>query len=426
MAADQLRSFLDLIGAVLQVVGSILMLVLVALLQRRTRVAYFGWWTTAWLLLTIAVTSVGAVMLAPRLLGGGGIAGAGGPVPLLIAVYQVGKIAAFAAFLLGTLVYAGVPVGRRWRLLLGGYLVTGVGTAIVGPPIDVLMRVQAPLAAAAFLCCAVLLFRLPEERRGFGTRFTAVAFSLGGALWSVYILAVRARELAPDFPLRELLRQLMRYNTFADFLFTTALGLGMVVILFEDAVRELVLAKRSAEDANVELATAHDRLHRVATTDALTGCLNRQGLEEWLARQTGPAPVQGSVLVLDMDNLKPVNDAYGHGAGDAMLRQLAAVLQPLAGSNALLCRWGGDEFLMVLPGQAPSDAEARCRAALAEAPPLHLAGLPAGIPVQASVGAAAFDGLSDVPAAIRRADGGMYRQKQRRKLQTGSPPATLG
>ena len=424
MAADQLRAFLDLIGAVLQVAGSILMLVLVALLQRRTRVAYFGWWTTAWLLLAIAVSSVGAVMLVPRLLGTVDAAAAWYVRPL-VAVYQVGKVSAFAAFLLGTLVYAGVPVGRRWRLLLGSYLVTGIGTAVLSPPLDVLVRVQAPLAAAAFLCCAVLLFRLPEERRGFGTRFTAFAFCLGAVLWSVYMLAFGYRGLGPDAPHLELLRRVVRYNTFADFLFTTSLGLGMVVILLEDAMRDLVLAKRSAEDANVELAAAHDRLHRVATTDALTGCLNRQGLQDWLARQAAPT-VQGSVLVLDMDNLKPVNDAHGHGAGDAMLRQLAAVLRPLVGNDALLCRWGGDEFLLVLPGQSPSEAEGRCRAVLADAPPLQLPGFPVGIPVQASVGAAAFDGLDDVPAAIRRADGGMYRQKQRRKLQTGSHPATLG
>src|SRR5690606_39368528 len=134
-----------------------------------------------------------------------------------------------------------------------------------------------------------------------------------------------------------------------------------------------------------------------------SGCLSRQGLQEWLDARPSAVDGQGAVLVLDMDNLKPVNDAHGHGAGDAMLRQLAAVLRGVAGPSAALCRWGGDEFLLVLPGLSPEEAESRCRRALAEAPSLALSGSPVALTVQASVGAAHYEGADDVAAAIRRA-----------------------
>lgn len=126
-----------------------------------------------------------------------------------------------------------------------------------------------------------------------------------------------------------------------------------------------------------------------------------------------------------MDNLEPVNDAHGHAAGDSMLRQLAAVLRDMTGPMAPLCRWGGDEFLLVLPGLSMEEAEDRCQRALEEVPPLALHGTSVALTLEASMGAAAYDGADNVAAAIRRADSVMYRQKQQRKLQSGGQAATF-
>jgi diguanylate cyclase (GGDEF)-like protein len=291
---------------------------------------------------------------------------------------------------------------------------------------DELVRLQAPLAALALALSASALLELPADRRGVGTRVTGLSFAAGALLWTAYGVVSHSAPMAMDSALHILLGSIVRYNRFADFFFTTALGLGMVVLLLEDALGELAAAKHRVEAANVELAAAHERLRRVATSDALTGCMNRQGLQEWLDARPATADERGAVLVLDMDNLKPVNDAFGHGAGDAMLRQLAAVLRGITGPSAALCRWGGDEFLLVLPGLSPADAEASCRRALADAPSLAISGSSETLTVEASVGAAGYDGADDVPAAIRRADSGMYRHKRTRKLQSGAWPATLG
>lgn len=419
MAADQTRYLVDMIGAVLQVAGAVLMLVLMVLLHRRRRATHSGLWTGGWLLLTVAVLAASArVLIIPlvtsMVLESGSLA-----VRTLAAVYQLAKIGALLLFLHGSFSYAGRGIGRGWVAVLAVLVVGGAGSALAGRPLDELVRWQAPLAALALALSAGALLDLPGARRGVGTRVTGLSLAAGALLWTTYGVAAHAAPIAMDSALHVVLGTVVRYNRFADFFFTTALGLGMVVLLLEDALTELAGAKRRADAANVELAAAHERLRQVATTDALTGCLNRQGLQEWLGSGPAMAGGRGAVLVLDMDNLKPVNDAHGHGAGDALLRQLSAVLRGLAGPSAALCRWGGDEFLLVLPGLSPTDAESRCRRALAEAPALAVSGSPVTLKVEASVGAAAYEGADDVAAAIRRADSGMYRHKQRRKLQAG-------
>lgn len=426
MVAEQTRFLVDMIGAVLQVAGAVLTLVLMVLLHRRRRASHSGRWTAAWLLLTVAVLAVSArVLFIPLAVGvvldGGHIA-----VRVLVAVYQLAKIGTLLLFLQGSLGYAGRPLSRGLLAVVALLALGGAGAAIAGRPIDELVRWQAPLAALALALSASALLGLPAERRGVGTRVTGLAFAAGALLWTAYGVVSHSAPPPMDSAINIIIASLVRYNRFADFFFTTALGLGMVVLLLEDALAELAAAKHRADAANVELAAAHERLRRVATSDALTGCLNRQGLQEWLDARPAAADDRGAVLVLDMDNLKPINDAFGHGAGDAMLRQLAAVLRGVAGPSAALCRWGGDEFLLVLPGLSPANAEACCRRALAEAPSLAISGSPEVLTVEASVGAAAYDGADDVPAAIRRADSGMYRHKQTRKLQSGSWPATLG
>lgn len=426
MAADQIRSLLDVLGAVLQMAAAALLLVLMVLLQRRMRVQHFDWWTAGWALLTIAVVAASARIVVIPLLFGVRLESVHPVSRAIAAVYQITKVGALALFLRGALAYAGRPMEPRWIgafvLLLGG----GALSVVVGGRMDELVRWQAPLAAMTLTSCSLLLLRLPPERRGFGSRVTGMAFAAGALLWASYAVVFRLRILPPEFPMRPTFAFIARYNSFADLLFATALGMGMVVLLMEDAVRALARAKREADVANAELAGAHRRLRLLATTDALTGCLNRQGLQEWLDAPPRGVAEHGAVLVLDMDNLKPVNDAHGHGAGDAMLRQLASVLRGVTGSTGVLCRWGGDEFLLLVPGLDAQAARERCEAALAAAPRLRLAGSPLELRLEASVGVAPYQGLDDVPAAIRRADGGMYRHKQKRRMQSGAHPTTPG
>lgn len=425
MATEQTRYLVDTLAVLLQVAGAVLILVLLAILHRRRRAAHSGWWAAAWLLLTVAVlaTSTRALMIPLAL----DVAPSREylPVRVLGSIYQLAKIGALLLFLHGAVTYAERGLGRGWLSVIGAFAVIGALPVLAGGSVDALVRLQAPLAALTLGLSGVTLLRIPSARRGVGTRVTGIAFVAGALLWIVYGLVSSVGPMAVASNVQAVAGGIVRYSRFADFFFTIALGIGMVVLVLEDALAEVAAAKNRVDAANRELAAAHEELRQIATTDALTGCLNREGLQEWLDLPPSGSDGPGAVLVLDMDNLKPVNDAHGHAAGDSMLRQLATVLRDMAGPAAPLCRWGGDEFLLILPGLPVEEAEARCRQALEEAPPIILHGTPVILTLEASMGAAGYDGADNVAAAIRRADSVMYRQKQKRKLQSGGQGATF-
>ena len=163
-----------------------------------------------------------------------------------------------------------------------------------------------------------------------------------------------------------------------------------------------------------DMALAHRRLEEIVYIDALTGCLNRRGLFNDLGQRIETAPEKKfSLYYLDLNKFKPINDDYGHKAGDRVLQLFAATMRKYAPKPHALARIGGDEFILILPGE---NDEARTREALENAR-LELAnGLPAeGIPVAItfSVGMAVYpDHSTDLDALLSRADQAMYRDKQ--------------
>ena len=103
-----------------------------------------------------------------------------------------------------------------------------------------------------------------------------------------------------------------------------------------------------------------------AYSDSLTGLPNRARLREWLAERilNGEASVEGAVVFLDLDRFKSVNDSLGHSLGDSLLLQIARRLQQQLPANGLLARFGGDEFVIVLPETDRAAAQALTQAML--------------------------------------------------------------
>lgn len=102
-----------------------------------------------------------------------------------------------------------------------------------------------------------------------------------------------------------------------------------------------------------------DQLLRLATRDSLTGLLNRRALAQRLDFETRRARRYGqalSVLLLDVDHLKDINDRYGHGAGDDALQRIGDAISSGCRSTDIAGRWGGDEFLVVAPSTPLADA----------------------------------------------------------------------
>jgi diguanylate cyclase (GGDEF)-like protein len=117
--------------------------------------------------------------------------------------------------------------------------------------------------------------------------------------------------------------------------------------------------------------------------------------------------------MLDMDNLKNINDEYGHAAGDSMLRYLVEVIRSELRTSDKLYRFGGDEFLIVFPGAEATQVGRRIRAVLSACEPLSVGR--ARIPMRVSVGTAAYTSAENLTGAIDAADRAMYAEKMTRK-----------
>lgn len=160
-----------------------------------------------------------------------------------------------------------------------------------------------------------------------------------------------------------------------------------------------------------EQRTLRHQLEEAATHDPLTGLLNRAGLEARYAEAAGRLGDRSALLVIDLDGFKPVNDTYGHAAGDVLLEQLARRLRGCLRADEIAARIGGDEFVVFVPGiTGPADAVAvgdRIRAAIAR--PFRL---PRGAAsVTGSVGVALLQGPVELQRALLVADRASYEAK---------------
>ncbi len=162
-------------------------------------------------------------------------------------------------------------------------------------------------------------------------------------------------------------------------------------------------------DINVEEVKA---LQYLASTDPLTGIANRRGGEKHIANEISRAKRERrplSCVLLDIDRFKQVNDTYGHQAGDQLLRDIGTLLRRTVRAYDILVRWGGEEFLMVLPGVDLDTARLlaeRVRVAV-EALDTHGIG---GVTI--SGGVAKFEMDYDFAATLKTADQRLYQAKK--------------
>jgi diguanylate cyclase (GGDEF)-like protein/PAS domain S-box-containing protein len=160
-----------------------------------------------------------------------------------------------------------------------------------------------------------------------------------------------------------------------------------------------------------------EELREQATHDPLTGLCNRRFLEENLARELHRARRGNSplcVVMLDLDNFKPFNDTFGHEAGDSMLRELGQMLREKLRKSDIACRYGGDEFVLVLPDSSLADAQRRVeqiRALVKERQIRHGCSVLGAISVSAGVAGAPEHG-STTAELLQVADNAMYAAKQ--------------
>lgn len=194
----------------------------------------------------------------------------------------------------------------------------------------------------------------------------------------------------------------------ADFqLWGVVVGLGLICALV--AGRQLV-AFHDNTDLIERLREHEARLRRQALTDGLTGLANRTHFHEQLEAALDEDSSSTSVLLIDLDGFKQVNDTYGHAAGDELLISVADKMRDAVRDGDLPARFGGDEFGILLRGCTGPEAEQTAQRLLAAFEvPVAISG--SMITANASIGTASAEPGEGVSAVIRRADVAMYAAK---------------
>ncbi|MFS0699354.1 putative bifunctional diguanylate cyclase/phosphodiesterase [Cellulomonas sp. 179-A 4D5 NHS] len=180
----------------------------------------------------------------------------------------------------------------------------------------------------------------------------------------------------------------------------------------EELLARQEVARAAAEEARAAAEEAQRELTEHATHDTVTGLLNRWGLLREVRRLgDGSASAPGLVLLfIDLDRFKLVNDTLGHVAGDRVLSAVAARLRGLIGPGDLLARFGGDEFVVVLPGASATAAETLARRIVDSGDEPVVIGSTL-LPVTTSIGLAHAHGADEIDTLLREADAALHRVK---------------
>ena len=256
-------------------------------------------------------------------------------------------------------------------------------------------------------------FRPQSVQTAIGLRMTQIA--LGGIALLFWHYTLVVGWVINQIPRPDL--QYLHYTALYDGLVEILLGFGMVILGTDSVRRELETKNRELAETNKRLKEASEELAVAARTDPLTGLLNRRGLDAMLANSAG-RPFEGSLAVVDMNDLKKLNDSTGHAAGDAAILHVARALRDQFRVTDPIFRTGGDEFLVILEGAGSLDLANRMAGLDNALRGLRLPGNLTPTDVAVAWGIADFNSHTDFDAAKHRADVAMYDCKSKRKLVT--------
>jgi diguanylate cyclase (GGDEF)-like protein len=382
------------VGLAIQCCG-ILLLTLLSLFMRSTiRSASLTYWTASWASLSIALISLFIGLHVQ-------------PNPKIFYSFYF-----FGEYLFGLLFIAGCrsqvsgnQLTKRHYYLVIPAVVTALALPHVSGDFNDLFMIHSVIVAGLFITAFITLRRREGEyeERTAGIRVMSAALLLltAGVLHYVPLFGARKGLLGVTVPLGY-----MQYTSVFDLLFEILLGFGTVMVLMENVRREV-------ECTNQELIDARDKLELLVQMDPLTEALNRHAFHSLLRRpEKGDAvKTSGSVAIIDIDNLKPINDTFGHTVGDKAIRAVARAMRSLVRADDMLFRWGGDEFLVLMFNLPEAEATRRMEKlnAILEENGRRWTSVP--ITVAVSYGVAGFNALTELGTAIEEADKAMYAQR---------------
>jgi diguanylate cyclase (GGDEF)-like protein len=384
----------------LQTATVLMVAVLMWFLYRVIGRRFVQYWAMAWTGLFAGLLALNVAFQAPAM------------SRMMLSLYWV------AGDLFGFLLFAGcrdyarnIPLHWKDLWLLAPPVLLGIilpGTSTQFQHINSLFPPHAIIFGGYCLLAFAVMMQAPihDAQTRMGVRMLQVTLLGLVILFWHYAVVLGRYMFSPllDAPEPTYLQFSALYDSFAE----VSVAFAQVVLATDTVRRELA-------DANRQLAAASQQLELTARTDALTGLLNRRAFDAMLA-DTANAPPPGSVAMIDVDGLKPLNDRHGHTVGDSALRAVARALQNKSRIGDPMFRLGGDEFLLILPGVGPSELTRRMEDLDQALLSTRLPGLPGPIDLAVSWGVAEYPDRAGIAKAVEQADAAMYACKQSRSL----------
>jgi diguanylate cyclase len=383
------------VGLAIQCVGVLLITLLSIFMRSSIKSNALRYWTASWTSLSISLLSL---FLGSQI---------GYRQSLFYSCYFLGE------YIFGLLFIAGCRSQMTGASLTKRhyyFVIPAVALSLLLPyaasDFNGLSMIHTPILSALFIVSLFILRAGPRlEEASPGIRVMSAALLLL-AIWFLHYVPVFGAS--KGFWGVTVPASYLQYASVFDLLFEILLGFGTVMVLMEGVRREVEMANR-------KLLEARDQLELLVQMDPLTEALNRHAFHSLLRRpEIGQdAVTSGSVAVLDIDNLKPINDTLGHTAGDKTIRAVARAMRSLVRADDMLFRWGGDEFLVLMFKLPEAEASRRLENLnkILEQNGERWIGLP--VTVTVSHGVAGFNSLTDLGQAIETADKAMYAQRNR-------------
>ena len=381
------------VGLAIQCVGILLITLLSMFMRSTLKSNALTYWTAAWASLSLSLISLFAAF---RL---------GSTHTIFYSCYFFGE------YLFGLFFIAGcrsqvtsAPLNRKHSYFLIPTIVVAFALPYTSRDFNDLFMIHAAILSVLFMISFFTLRKGRGEEPSPGVFVMSVALLLMTLDFLHYVPAFGARKGLFGFTVPS---SYFRYTSLFDLLFEILLGFGTVMVLMESVRREV-------EQANRKLTDARDQLELLVQMDPLTEALNRHAFHSLLRRpESGHdnTATSGSVAVLDIDNLKPINDTLGHTVGDKAIRAVARAMRSLVRADDMLFRWGGDEFLVLMFKLAQPEASRRIAKLNKILEENSERWIGESVKVTVSFGVAGFTSLTDLGQAIEQADKAMYAQR---------------